>query len=92
VIKRLFGSKWVSRRTFALSGRTFARMAKRSDIMIGLMISLLSVFEVIKLDKDFTEKPYNLGEYKFTQILVVTFSALHSYILYIYQNVYSQLS
>jgi hypothetical protein len=41
-----------------------------------------SVFEVMEPQRNFMEEPYNLGEYKLTWILVLTFPALHIYFMY----------
>jgi hypothetical protein len=47
------------------------------------VIGLFSVFKVIESQGNFMEKPYGLGEYKLTRMLVVTFPALHVYFIYI---------
>jgi hypothetical protein len=47
------------------------------------MIDIFSVFEEMVPQVNFMEEPYDLGEYKLTWMLVVTFSALHIYFIYI---------
>ena len=47
------------------------------------MIGLFSVFRVMKPQGNYMEVLYDLGEYKLTWMLVVTFSALHDYFIYI---------
>jgi hypothetical protein len=47
------------------------------------MIGLFSVFEVMEHQGNFMEKPYDLGEYELTWMLLVTFPALHVYFIYI---------
>ena len=47
------------------------------------MIGLLSVFEVMKPQGNYMEELYDPGKYKLTWMLVVTFSALYIYFIYI---------
>ena len=47
------------------------------------MIGLFSVFEVMEPQRNFMEEPYGPGEYKLTWMLVVTFSVLYFYFIYI---------
>ena len=47
------------------------------------MIGIFSVLEVIKYQENFMEELYDLSEYKFTLMLIVTFPTLHVY-LYVY--------
>jgi hypothetical protein len=47
------------------------------------MICLFSVFEVMEPQGNFMEEPYDLGGYKHTWMLVVTFPVLHVYFIYI---------
>jgi hypothetical protein len=47
------------------------------------MIGLFSIFKVIEHQGNFMDEPYNPGEYKLTWMLVVTFSALQVYFIYI---------
>ena len=43
----------------------------------------------MKPHENFMDKLYDSGEYKLTQIIVVTFSVLHGYLIYIYiSNMY----
>jgi hypothetical protein len=56
------------------------------------MIGLFSVFEVMEPQGNFMEKPYDLGEYELTWMLVVTFPTLHVYFIYISSMHILQLS
>ena len=47
------------------------------------MIGLSTVFEVMEPQGNYMEKLYGLGEYKLTCMLVVAFSELHVYFIYI---------
>ena len=47
------------------------------------MISLFTVFEVMKPQGYYMEEFYGLSEYKLTWMLVVAFPALHVYFIYI---------
>ena len=48
------------------------------------MISLFIVFEVMEQPQgNYMEELYDLGEYKFTWMLIVIFPALHVYFIYI---------
>jgi hypothetical protein len=46
------------------------------------MVGIFSVFEIMEPQENFKEEPYDLGEYKFTW-LVITFPALYIYFIYI---------
>jgi hypothetical protein len=60
----------------------------RLSLGLKLMIGLLSVFEVMKLQGNFIEQPYNPSKYKPTWILLVTLFELHVYYIYIYIYIY----
>jgi hypothetical protein len=47
------------------------------------MIGLFLVFKVMEPQENFMEESYELGEYKFTWMLVVIFPALHAHFIYI---------
>jgi hypothetical protein len=47
------------------------------------MIDIFSVFKVIEPQGNFMDEPYDSGEYKLTWMLVVTFSTLQVYFIYI---------
>ena len=47
------------------------------------MICLFSVFEIMEPQGNYIEELYDPGEYKLTRMLVVTFSTLHVYFIYI---------
>jgi hypothetical protein len=48
------------------------------------MIGFFLIFKVIEPQENFMEEPYDLGEYKLTWMLAVTFLALHVYIKHAY--------
>ena len=56
------------------------------------MIDLFSIFEVMEPQGSFMEESYNLGQYKLTWMLAVTFPALHVYFIYISNMYILQLS
>ena len=56
------------------------------------MIGLFSVFEVMEPQENFMEEPYDLGEYKLTWMLVVTFSTSHVYFIYIKHAYFATLT
>ena len=47
------------------------------------MIGLFAVFEVMEPQRKYLKELYGPGEYKLTWMLVVAFSALHVYFIYI---------
>ena len=47
------------------------------------MIGFFTVFEVMEPQGNYMEELYCMGEYKLTWMLVLTFSALHVYFIYI---------
>ena len=47
------------------------------------MMSLFSIFKIMEPQENFMVKPYDLGEYKLTWMLVVTFPAMHNNFMYI---------
>ena len=47
------------------------------------MIGLFSIFEVMEPQGNYIEELYGPGEYKLTWMLVVAFSVLHIYFIYI---------
>ena len=47
------------------------------------MIGLFTVFEVMEPQGNYMEELYGPGEYKLTWMLVVVFSAMHVYFIYI---------
>ena len=52
-------------------------------VKIELIISLFSVFEVMDTQRKYMEEFYDSSEYKLTWMLVVIFSTLHIYFIYI---------
>jgi hypothetical protein len=49
------------------------------------------VFEALKPQRNFIEKPYNMGEYKLIWMLVVTFPILYDYFIYIKHTYFATL-